>query len=237
MASVKTVLGLALASMKTFDGLAAANVKTIVGVNATSPAAGPTYNSLCIAETRYFENSSSRAFAVGSTVAVGQRLVCLNVFENGGVTLTSMTDSKGNTYTIDVAEGAQAIASSVITTQLTTSDTVTANYSSTFNQWKGMEAVIVDGSTSVGGTATKTTFGTDATVTPVATASACVICAAGAVNGNGLSSVTGTAFGTFYNYGNLFMQGVYINQTGAGTVTIGATMSLDSLRVIAVCYQ
>jgi hypothetical protein len=90
-------------------------------------------------------SSSTSVLTVSATVPVGRRVVVIVGTVSGTQTADSMTDSKGNTYTRDVnslggSDQRKVIFSSVITTELVSTDTITVTWGSTGFTYRSMAA-------------------------------------------------------------------------------------------------
>jgi hypothetical protein len=80
-------------------------------------------------------NPPAAGFAVGNRV-----IACVHTRTpaSGATALSTVTDSKGNTWTVDITQGsasnsANAIASSTLTTSLVSTDTITFNWNANVN--------------------------------------------------------------------------------------------------------
>jgi hypothetical protein len=98
-------------------------------------------------------NETSHTWTTGVAVAQGHHLIFTIGINVQNASVSSITDSKGNTYTVDKVQPASAgangqtivIASGYIATALTATDTVTANFTSATitcyaDEWSGLAA-------------------------------------------------------------------------------------------------
>ncbi len=116
--------------------------------NARGPSGGggggggsPTYDSQIQTKTASpdgYHSGATDTITLPANVSAGKRLVVMFQYGDGvgSMELSSITDTQGNTYTVHGNKGAvinedkMAIASAHITTALTTSDSITATFSS-----------------------------------------------------------------------------------------------------------
>jgi hypothetical protein len=95
--------------------------------------------------------SATQAMTCAVAVAVGDKVHVFVGSSTSGRVLSSVTDSQGNTYTIDRSQntgGGSAnayIASAEITNALTTSDTITATWASSISSTRHIAACSVSG--------------------------------------------------------------------------------------------
>ena len=163
------------------------------------------------------------------------------VVDNG--LLSSVTDSRGNTWTLDATGGGWAFYSAPIKTSLVVGDTITVTYTSAFSGWR-LVAVLLS---AVNITAKDTsytgafTYSTSCTATVTTSAAALVI--GGPTSDADLTTsetaVDGTATGNWYGMSsNNWIGARYIESSSAGTVSISSTFSgLRNLVPVAVAYK
>lgn len=241
---VKTLNGLAYASVKTRTGLAAASIKAINGLDVTSGGSAPAFDSEVARTTPTFASGASQIFALLAGVSTGKRIVIVVGYDTG-VTITSVTDSQGNAYSVDANVNASSggasvgIASAPVTTALTILDTITVNFSGSFAGWRGAVGVTLTNTTALDVTATQST----PTTTPSAgaTTSAPTAIIGAIVSPNTSFTVTvpdGTMDGAVYNYNDGAIAVLYKNAGSAGAQTIGGTISpLSHTGTIFAAYK
>lgn len=100
---VKTINGLAIASVKTVDGLAIASVKTVNGLDNTAASAPAFVEEVAVTSNYEATASLTTTVTLSGSIAAGNRAVL--AFSCGGLTLTGVTDSAGNTWAIDTNNG------------------------------------------------------------------------------------------------------------------------------------
>lgn len=93
-------------------------------------------------------DTSSPAITTSATATVGQRIVAIIGYFDNGTTVSSVADSAGNTYAIDLQTGANgmrvAFASAHVTTQLTSGGTITFTLSGS-GSWLNLAAMTISG--------------------------------------------------------------------------------------------
>lgn len=194
-------------------------------------------------------SSSNRTFTYTGSVAAGQSVVGSLVLSAGAIPTATITDSKGNTYTVDasVTTGSSAttyIFSSNITTGIVPGDTLTIGLSAGTGRW----LVSVQGfgnllTPALDRTATNTDNGTSMTTgTTLATTAAdeLVFAAFGFNAGRTFTPDTGSGFtgipqistATGSNDRSLGAQWKYV--TATGTQTANATLSSAGAYAAAI---
>jgi len=197
---------------------------------------------------------SGLSFSFLSAVPTGHTLIgAVNVTENTTQPGVTVTDSKGNTYTVDgeVTSGTTDVTvvfSTLVTTALTTSDTITVTFSDTHTRW----AISVEEfddilSARLDQTATGSGVGTAMTTSATGTTTAANELVFG---GFGFTTPSGKTFTPQAGFSNSAIQGTtvgtadravcnewrYINTIGAQTVS--ATLNVSSTwAAVAATYK
>lgn len=190
--------------------------------------------------TAYSGPSATDVHTLSAGISVGKRALFW-VVDNG--LLSSVVDSKGNTYSLDVSGGGWAFYSSPITTALASGDTITVTYTSAFTGWR-LVAILFS---AINITAFDTytigslVYASSCSVSVTPSAAALVI---GGVESNYNTqsaelTVDGTAIGNWYGMSSNNWIGPRYKQVSSSTATtLGGTYTgLQNLQPIALSYK
>lgn len=135
--------GVALSGLSAVNGVT--SISALNGQSATLGGGGgsPAFVGEIATRVSSTASASTTVMTVNTTVPVGQRVVVIVSTVSSSQTADSMTDSKGNTYARDVnslggSDVRKVIFSSLISTQLVSSDTITVTWGSPGFTFRGM---------------------------------------------------------------------------------------------------
>lgn len=102
------------------------------------------YNGLTtVVDVHTLESDASQQVRPNQTIPVGKTLI--GFVGNSGIYASSVTDSKGNVWSVDATQQGISVISARITTQLLATDTITINYVSSANSNREIVIVMVEG--------------------------------------------------------------------------------------------
>lgn len=236
---VVILLFLAEANAQTAN-VTTANIGSIVAAGGGGGGSTPTFGG----ELGRWTETSSNATTVqnpSSNVATGSTVVCIIEWNSASQTLTSVTDSGGNTYTINVnvvnnpnSNDHIAIATAYVSTALTTSSTITVNWGSAAYTYRAGANFYATGTASSGqpdATASNNSYGT--TVTISASTTATKTCLIGLVEltstSDTYSASNWTVSGTNQDWQGATRRNYYAykNATANGTQNPGGSFSVN----------
>lgn len=169
--------------------------------------------------------AASHSYTLANGAAVGERVVVC-VFRVSS-DITTLTDSAGNTYTMDEAGplfsgfAAATVYSAPVTSALTAGQSITVTWNGDQNK-PSLIAVTASGTTALDSETSTWGYTTAAVATVTTTAPTVAICFVYSNSNYTVNTPDGTEIGTT---GTNTFGGFYKNSSSAGSLTVGTTVS------------